>query len=126
MPIRIVMFLRSVYLAPIRDSTGFPEITRVCCAVARLAVLDAVFLDHLRVIDRIAEGTRHRVQIGPVAVRGQLHPHREARGQIVHEGAGRLRVTRSDHPRRDQLGIWVERHEGPHVALAERALLVTG
>src|SRR5437660_4769754 len=63
-----------------------------------------------RVVDVRSECVLYRIHIDLEAVGRQLYPVGEARGQIVNENLGRLPVTISDHKRRHQLRVRINRY----------------
>jgi hypothetical protein len=58
----------------------------------------AVELHQHRIVDVVAEGVLDRLQVGAVAVAGELHPVRQPGAQIVHERRGVLTVAPADEP----------------------------
>ena len=85
-----------------------------------------VDLGQHRIVDVRAECALHGLQVGLVAVRGQLHAVGEACGEIEHEGAGRVRIARADRERGDELGVGVDGRPRPHVAIPELARVFLG
>lgn len=55
-----------------------------------------------------------------------MHFVLETAGHVHHQRVCGARIARADEPRRDELGIGVERNPRPHVAVAELALLLNG
>jgi len=95
-------------------------------ALLRLGVR-AVNLLEDRIVDLVrSEGVVDRFQVGRVTVGGELHPALEPAGNIGHKGDGALRVAVGDVPGGDQLGIGVDGGPGPHVSVAELALVLVG
>ncbi len=78
----------------------------------------SVMFDEHGVVDIGPEGLFNGLQIGLVAVAGELHPAGEAQCQIADEVLRRFRVTSADIEGRNQLGIGVNRHPRPTVTSA--------
>ena len=57
-----------------------------------------VQFDQHRVVDFPSERILYRRPDRPVAVRGELHAIRQARGQVIDECAGGFAVAAADHP----------------------------
>lgn len=71
-----------------------------------------------RVINLCAECILHGVQIGPVAVRSQLHAMRQTRFEIVNEVIRATGMALADEPTGNQFRIRIERDPRPYVASA--------
>lgn len=71
-----------------------------------------------------AERIFHGVEIGAVAVRGQLDPVRQPVLEIVNEPLSRASVARAYEPTRDQLYVGVESNPRPSVAPSFSLLFV--
>ena len=82
---------------------------------ARGAGRRAIQFHELGVVDIGPEGAFHGLQIGPVAVAGELDAVGEAGRQIVDEPLGALAVPAADEPRSDELRVRVERGPRPGV-----------
>lgn len=70
-----------------------------------------------------AESAFHGLQIGFVAVAGELNAVSKTAAQIVHKPHGAITVATADEIRNDQLAICVNGGPGPGVASAVRRSL---
>jgi hypothetical protein len=95
----------------------------ILALVALLTGRLAVVLHQHGVVDLAAECALHSLQIGLMAVGGELDPVGEAAAQIVHEGHGIFAVPRADHVGDHQLRIAIQRGPRPRIASPFRGSL---
>src|SRR5450759_3616794 len=91
-----------------------------------LAWVRPVCLDQHRVVHVLSERGFDCLDVWAVPVRGDLDAIAQARPEIGNEGRRVRSITPTDEPRRDDLGIGVERDPSPHVAEPEFARLSSG
>lgn len=108
------------------DASGIGANAR-CRTVPLLAAwLCPVQLDELGVVNIGAEHIFHCLEVGLVAVRGQLNAGAQTRGEIADEGDCRSSITPSEHPHRHQFGIRINGRPRPHVTVTENPLVFRG
>src|ERR1022692_836263 len=83
-----------------------------------------VHLDEHGVVDLRPEAILHGIQIGLVAVCGQLDAMAETAREVLDEFCSGSAVARADYPARDQFRIGIDGRPGPHAADAELAFLL--
>jgi hypothetical protein len=109
---RMVRFCRSTWLVLIFVLSGLPLIT-VGFAVVAGAPVD---LDQLRVVDVVTERGIDRVQVRPVAVRGQLDAMREPASDVLHKGPSIFKVAGANAVADRKLCVRIEGYPRPDVA----------
>ena len=78
-----------------------------------------VVLHQHGVVDLGTEGIANSLQVGCMAVSGQLDPVGEPAGDIGHEHIRVVGVTLADLIGHDQLGLGIDGSPRPHVAMAQ-------
>jgi len=86
-------------------------------AVALLfSLVCAIELQQHGVVDVRAEGILDRIEVGLVAVRGQLHAMPQAPREVLNERCGTADTTRSYEPARNELCVCVDGRPRPDAA----------
>ena len=99
----------------------------LCRAIPLLACrIGTIDFDQHGVIIVRSERSFNRFQISPVAVRRDLNASGETRCKIVGKSYRRLRATVTNAPRRNKLGIGVNRNPRPYIACVGSRRLCAG